>query len=261
MTDGACKQGTRWNEFARDWADYLEPSHVQLFDAMLDASELGPGSSVLDAGCGAGGLCVRARARDIVPSGIDASDALVEIARFRNPGCDVRVGDLRELPWPDDTFDAVIACQSFFFCDDPVATLAELRRVVRPGGQVVVSTWGRAEQNELRFVFAAVGKLMGGPPPSGGGPFAWAVDGRTEDALRAAGLTPVADDAVAADWTFRSHAEAWRTFLANPQSRMMLAHVGEGPLRETVLGAMRAFERGDETGTIRRTFRWVAARA
>jgi ubiquinone/menaquinone biosynthesis C-methylase UbiE len=70
--------------------------------------------------------------------GLDASEALVEIARERVPEAHVRVGEMEALPYEEDTFDLVTGFNSFFFAADLVAALREARRVSKPGAPVVI---------------------------------------------------------------------------------------------------------------------------
>jgi ubiquinone/menaquinone biosynthesis C-methylase UbiE len=99
------------------------------------------GLKVLDAGCGAGPLMDALRARGAVVSGFDLSPAMVELARRRlGETADVRVADLgAPLPYPDDAFDLVVASLSLHYVEDWASALAELRRVLEPGGRLVVS--------------------------------------------------------------------------------------------------------------------------
>jgi ubiquinone/menaquinone biosynthesis C-methylase UbiE len=102
---------------------------------------LGPArGSVLDAGMGGGRLCAELADAGWEPSGIDPAEAMVEIARARVPAADERlvVGRLEEIPFPDSSFDAVVATGSLEYADVPRA-LEELARVLRPGGCAVVT--------------------------------------------------------------------------------------------------------------------------
>jgi SAM-dependent methyltransferase len=99
------------------------------------------GLAILDAGCGSGPLMEALRDRGAVVSGFDLSPAMVELARRRlGDDADVRVADLgAPLPYPDDAFDVVVASLSLHYVEDWASALAELRRVLRPGGRLIVS--------------------------------------------------------------------------------------------------------------------------
>jgi ubiquinone/menaquinone biosynthesis C-methylase UbiE len=99
------------------------------------------GLNVLDVGCGSGPLMEALRAKDAVVSGFDLSPAMVELARQRlSEDADVRVADLgAPLPYPDHAFDLVVASLSLHYVKDWASALAELRRVLKPGGRLIVS--------------------------------------------------------------------------------------------------------------------------
>ncbi len=99
------------------------------------------GLKVLDGGCGSGPLMEALRGRDAVVAGFDLSPAMVELARTRLGGdADVRVADLgAPLPYGDDTFDLVVSSLALHYVQDWASTLAELRRVLKPGGRLTIS--------------------------------------------------------------------------------------------------------------------------
>jgi ubiquinone/menaquinone biosynthesis C-methylase UbiE len=74
-------------------------------------------------------------------SGLDASENSIRIARERVPAGNLHVGDLENLPFPDDTFDYVTGFNSFQFAGNSVVALCEAKRVAKPGANVVVMTW------------------------------------------------------------------------------------------------------------------------
>src|SRR5262245_26437822 len=132
-------QGELWGKQARDYAAFLEPVGLPLFGAALDAGRVVSGTHVLDAGCGAGLLALLASMRGAQVSALDASAALLAIARERLPMADVREGDLEALPFANASFDVVIAVNSLFYATNMAAAMRELSRVARPGGRVVVT--------------------------------------------------------------------------------------------------------------------------
>jgi len=99
------------------------------------------GRRILDAGCGSGPLFAALRDRGAVVTGFDKSAGMLELARRRlGDGADLRVADLgRPLPFPDGTFDDVIASLVLHYLEDWGPALAELRRVLKPGGRLIVS--------------------------------------------------------------------------------------------------------------------------
>ena len=99
------------------------------------------GRRILDAGCGSGPLFAALRDRGAVVTGFDKSAGMLELARRRlGDGADLRVADLGSpLPFPDGTFDDVIASLVLHYLEDWGPALAELRRVLKPGGRLIVS--------------------------------------------------------------------------------------------------------------------------
>ena len=123
----AAVQRRLWGTDPQAWADLAEPHNRPLFEAVLDAAQVGDGTRVLDVGCGSGLTLVLARERGAVPSGIDISPGLLGVARERLPDADLREGDMETLPFADDAFDAVLGVNAFQFAGDPERALREAR--------------------------------------------------------------------------------------------------------------------------------------
>lgn len=99
------------------------------------------GRRILDAGCGSGPLTAELRDRGAILTGVDGSAGMIDIAR-RRLGDDVplHVADLAQpLPFDDDSFDDVVASLVLHYLEDWAEPLAEIRRVLRPGGRLIVS--------------------------------------------------------------------------------------------------------------------------
>src|SRR5262249_17270293 len=109
--------------------------------AMLPLAGDVAGRRILDAGCGSGPLFAALRDRGAIVTGIDKSAAMVELARRRlGAAADVRVAELGgPLPFPDETFDDITASLVLHYLEDWQPALAELRRVLKPGGRLIVS--------------------------------------------------------------------------------------------------------------------------
>jgi cyclopropane fatty-acyl-phospholipid synthase-like methyltransferase len=108
-----------WGTDPQAWADLAEAHNTPLFEAVLDAAGVGPGIRLLDIGCGSGLTLVLAAERGAIPSGIDISPGLLNIARGRLPHADLREADMASLPFGDAAFDAVTGVNAFQFAGDP----------------------------------------------------------------------------------------------------------------------------------------------
>ena len=118
-----------WGTDPRAWADLAEAHNQPLFEAVLDAAGVGPGTRVLDVGCGSGLTLVLAAQRGATPSGLDISPGLLGIARERLPAAELCEGDMESLPHRDAAFDAVVGVNAFQFAGDPRRALREAARV------------------------------------------------------------------------------------------------------------------------------------
>lgn len=99
------------------------------------------GRRILDAGCGSGPLAAELVARGADVVGFDGSPAMIDLARRRlGSTVPLTVHDLAEpLPYEDESFDVVVASLVLHYLEDWDAPLAEVRRVLRPGGRLVAS--------------------------------------------------------------------------------------------------------------------------
>lgn len=100
----------------------------------LERLESRPGDKVLEVGFGGGALLRAMRARGAKVSGVDVSAEMVARAR----GLDVHLAPAERLPFEAGRFDKAVSVASLYFWPDPAAALAELARVLRPGGRLVL---------------------------------------------------------------------------------------------------------------------------
>ncbi|WP_344942168.1 methyltransferase domain-containing protein [Actinomadura miaoliensis] len=97
-----------------------------------------PGGLVADVGCGAGRAVAELADRGVHAVGVDVSEQMIELARRRWPGADFRIGGAGELPFGDGALAGYRADKVLHELADPARALAEARRVLAPGGRVVL---------------------------------------------------------------------------------------------------------------------------
>jgi ubiquinone/menaquinone biosynthesis C-methylase UbiE len=133
-----------YDSFAEGDTAANETSFVHAYHerpAMLALAGDVAGRRILDAGCGSGPLLGALRDRGTIVTGIDKSAGMLEQARRRlGADADLQVAELGSpLPFPDDTFEDVTASLVLHYLQDWGPALAELRRVLKPGGRLIVS--------------------------------------------------------------------------------------------------------------------------
>jgi len=109
----------------------------QALNQWIDSLHLKPGASVLEIGCATGELSERLAASGLRVTAIDSSERMLASASANSAG-KVRYlsGSITDLPFPDNSFDAVISASVINVIDDKYQALAEMFRVCKPGGQV-----------------------------------------------------------------------------------------------------------------------------
>lgn len=250
------QQGRLWNTAPRDWAERQEPFCRPLWQDTLTALRLKPGQHVFDAGCGGGGACVLATRLGYVVTGLDASPGLLDIARERLPDSTFVLGDLEHLPFADHHFDAALAANSIIFAEDIRRALTELRRVVRPGGRIAVTSWGKPELCDMRGVFAAVANALP-HRPSGGGPFAWSGEGALRQLLQETGLAVLVEGGSQCDFQYADFEAFWRAQTSAGNYQPALQAVGRERLRQAVQQALLSFTLDDGTIELRNVYGWA----
>lgn len=97
--------------------------------------------AVLDVGCGTAELLLALQARSTALSGVDLRTDFLEIAKSRLPCADIRLANIEHgLPFSDASFDTILFCDVIEHLQRPVEALRELRRLLRPGGIVLLTT-------------------------------------------------------------------------------------------------------------------------
>jgi SAM-dependent methyltransferase len=244
-------QGRLWGGAARDWADHQEPSMTACYDAVFDAIPLGTDMHLLDAGCGAGLAMQLAEKRGARPTGIDAAAGMLAVAWERLPRSDVRHGELEELPFDDDTFDAAV-------CIDALAYVEEPCRVLRPSAPLAVLTWAEPERCGSSAVLDAVAALLPPSQPGAAGSFGLSRAGALEELCD--GLTVETSAEVSVTFGYRSLDVALRAYLSTGQAQRAVAYVGRQAAAEAIASALEPSRHEDGDYQLANVFRYVVAR-
>jgi len=170
--------GRAYEEVSRGIADAIEHCIKRLMPQ--------PGEHILDVATGTGWTARRIAKRGIGVTAIDFASDLVEagreLAAARNLEITFEHGDAEALPYPDDSFDAVISTFGVMFVQKPNDAARELARVCRSGGRLALTTW--TPNGKVSEVFKLIEPFMpesaGAPPPS---PFEWGNPERVRELL------------------------------------------------------------------------------
>ena len=187
--------GEAWGRRATDWAYLFEHYARAANELVFDRLGVSAGARLLDIACGSGLAANCASRRGAVVSGLDASEALVCIARARTPHGDFRVGDMFALPFPDASFDVATSFNGIWKgCE---TAFEEARRVLTPSGRIGLTFWGRLDHLGLMPYFLKVIELS--PPSHGEASVRQGDTGRPgviEDMLTSTGFQPCERGAV-----------------------------------------------------------------
>ncbi len=205
------------------WFGWYERNFQPVIAWCCDATHLQPGTSVLDIACGTGQPALAA-ARRVLPHGrvvaTDIAPEMLAVARRRAADAGVaniefREADAEHLPFADDSFDAVTCAFALMFCLDLERAVAEVHRVVKPGGRVAFVIWDEPSKNPfLTTVGQNVGRFLHSAPPNPNapGPFRLAPPGALEGLLRAAGFNDVVVKSLPMTIDCASVDEYWESF-------------------------------------------------
>ena len=180
---------------------------------MIELAGVHAGQAAVDVGCGPGALT--AGLVDVLGaaavSAADPSAQFVEANRARHPGVDVRQAPAEALPFDDERFDVAIAQLVVHFMADPVAGLAEMRRVVRRGGVVAACVWDHAGgRSPIAAFWDAARQLDPAVPDESAMNGARA--GHLAELLGAAGLDDVHDTVITAHADYDDFEDWWLPF-------------------------------------------------
>ena len=162
-------------------------------ELVIGRAGIEPGVDLLDVGTGSGGnVAIPVALRGARVVGLDVTPELLELARGHaaEAGVDVEwiEGDAQELPFGDASFDRVVSTFGAMFAPDHAATAAELVRVCRPGGRILMTTW--VNDGFIGELFELTGAFMPPSPPGVQPPPLWGVEAHARAMFAAAGVRP-----------------------------------------------------------------------
>jgi SAM-dependent methyltransferase len=141
-----------WGRKAVDFATLSEPNNCREYLYVHHQLGVDAGDRLLDVACGSGFSLELARLRGAECAGIDASARLVSVARFRNADCDIRVGDMNDLPWKDASFQVVTSFRGIW--GTTPNAVGEIYRVLQAGGRLGVTVWGHLKVSSGAWALA-----------------------------------------------------------------------------------------------------------
>jgi SAM-dependent methyltransferase len=258
--DGSAERwGPLWGARPDDWA-LSEDQQTPVYEAALERVELQPGQLVLDIGCGVGAFMRLVSALGAEPFGLDASAALLDLARRRVPNADLRVGDMEALPYEDNSFDLVTGFNSFFFANDIVAAIREAGRVAKPGAQVVIQVWGPHERNDLEAMKRIIRPFA--PPRPADAPVEpdYSAAGVLEEIAIQAGLTPEQAFDTSFAFTFADEDMLKRALVA-PMGIALLVGSREPEVKEAIAEGLAERRMPDGSYRLDNAYHFLIARA
>jgi SAM-dependent methyltransferase len=162
------------------WAsgDYAAVADAFVLDVGATAVEraaIEPGTDVLDVATGSGSAAIPAALAGARVTGLDLVPELLDTARLRARAAGVEIdwveGDAEALPFPDERFDTVLSVLGVQFAPRHEVTAAELVRVTRPGGQIVLACW--TPEGFIGQLFKTMSPYLPKPPAGASPPPLW----------------------------------------------------------------------------------------
>ena len=187
---------------------------------LIEFAGVVPGMTALDVGCGPGPLTERLAERIGAErvAAADPSEPFVAACAERVPGADVRQAGAERLPWPDAAFDAALAQLVVNFLRDARAGVAEMRRVVGPGGVVAACTWEYGDGMQLLGAFWAAARALDPEAPDEARTMRFRTAGELEELWRRAGLDDVQTAPLVVETSYAGFEDLWEplTFGVGP---------------------------------------------
>jgi len=225
-----------WGRKAVDFATLSELGNCREYVAVHQRLGVGEDDRLLDVACGSGLAVELAGARGAACAGIDASPRLVAVARDRSPDADLRVGDMRDLPWADASFDVATSFRGIWGTTPDA--LYEIHRVLVPGGRLGLTVWGHIKTSPgawalAPFQLAAPAKVRNQAAMQLGRP------GAGEELLTCCGFADIERVDVPFVWEFADPEAYARAVAATGPAYEAMQNVGEAAFLEAATDQAR----------------------
>ncbi len=127
------------------WSSYVSNTLNFLLDYLQRSKQILGNEHILDIACGTGEL--ERRLLNLHPDlnviGVDISKKMLDMARLKLPNLEFVKASASSLPFPDQNFDIVVTVSAFHYFEQPLDTLEEIRRILKPQGKLVIMDWCR----------------------------------------------------------------------------------------------------------------------
>jgi ubiquinone/menaquinone biosynthesis C-methylase UbiE len=222
LTEIRDKQKNTWNSFSGGWKKWDEMTMNILKpwgDGIIEQLSPKDGDTVLDiaAGTGEPGLSIAAMVgsgkvviTDLAEGMLATAREKTELLGFKN--VELLPCDVSDLPFEDNSFDAISCRFGFMFFPDMNLAASELHRVLKPGGRIAVALWGKPEDNFWVTAFQSVVMKnldLPHPPADAPGIFRCAEPQVMQDVFASAAFNNIAETQISGKFTFESSAQYW----------------------------------------------------
>jgi len=234
-------QGKLWSVAPTYWSQHFEPYFLPVYKKVLDRLKLTEETLLLDAGCGAGLFSFMAINAGAQVIGIDAAPGLLEVARQRNPDNNFMEEDIEALPFADNSFDVVTGFNSFQYAGNFGKAVEEAKRVLKPGGRLVICIWDKPEMSEATEILKAIGSLLPPPPPGTPGPFALSEDGVMETIIHKIGMSLTYKAKVGCPILYSKLSDGVKSFMSTGPAAAASGYADERKVKEIITQALQRF--------------------
>lgn len=216
------QRGT-WNKFSKGWKnwdnivmDFLSPMGKEILRVLHPAGD----DKVLDIASGTGepGITIAGMLNSGQVISTDLSEDMLAVAREKAAAKNIKnfetkVADVTELPFDDNSFDAISCRFGFMFFPDMLLAAKEMARVLKPGGRVAIAVWNVPQKNFwMTSVMGSINKNMQLQPPSAGAPgmFRCAADGLMQQLFKDAGLKNISEIVIDSSFKMDNNEMFWK---------------------------------------------------